>query len=153
MNCGIISDIFLSTELIPKKRLKKWIQRPGFNLRKVVILKWIVLGNILTLGYKTTLLSSLIPIRYEDTIESLDDLDKSELPLILPQGTALYDHLANDPREMLTRIMKRRITIIKGGAIPLWAFEMYVKLLTQSCTKRLFTGCVNIRQKIGLSCL
>ena len=144
MICGIISDIFLSTELIPKKRLKKWIQRPGFNLRKVVILKWIVLGYILTLGYKTTLLSSLIPIRYEDTIESLDDLDKSELPLILPQGTALYDHLASDPREMLTRIMRRKITV-EAGATPLWAFEMYVKLLTQRCTKRLFTNCVNIR--------
>ena len=110
-----------------------------------MILKWIVLGNILTLGYKTTLLSSLIPIRYEDTIESLEDLDKSELPLILPQGTSLYDHLASDPREMLTRIMRRKITVEGNDLMPLWAFEMYVKLLTQSCTKRLFTNCVNIR--------
>ena len=114
--------MFLSTELIPKRRLKKWIQRPGFNLRKVVILKWIVLGNILTLGYKTTLLSSLIPIRYEDTIESFDDVDKSGLPLIIPRGGSIHDHLANDPREMLTRIMRR--SIFFDGGIPRWAFKM-----------------------------
>ena len=124
MICGIISDIFLSTELIPKKRLKKWIQRPGFNLRKVVILKWIVLGNILTLGYKTTLLSSLIPIRYEDTtIKSLDDLDKSGLPLIIPRGSSLHDHLANDAREIVTRITGRLI-LLDAGDIPRWALEM-----------------------------
>ena len=125
MICGIISDIFLSTELIPKKRLKKWIQRPGFNLRKVVILKWIVLGNILTLGYKTTLLYSLIPIRYEDTIDSLDDADKSGLPLIIPRGSSIHDHLANDPREMLTQIMSRSI-LFEDGGIPRWALEMCI---------------------------
>ena len=95
-----------------------------FKIRKIVILKWIVLGNILTLGYKTTLLSSLIPIRYEDTtIKSLDDLDKSGLPLIIPRGASLHDHLANDAREMVTRITGRLI-LLDAGDIPRWAFEM-----------------------------
>ena len=88
-----------------------------------MILKWIVLGNILTLGYKTTLLSSLIPIRYEDTIKSLDDLDKSGLPLIIPRGSSLHDHLANDAREIVTRITGRLI-LLDAGDIPRWALEM-----------------------------
>ena len=119
-----ISDIFLSTELIPKRRLTRWIQRPGFGVRKIVILKWMVLGNILTLGYKTTLLSSLIPIRYEDTIDSMDDLDKSGLPLLISKGSSMYDHIASDPREMMTRIFKRRIMYSYENGIPQWAFEM-----------------------------
>ena len=88
-----------------------------------MILKWIVLGNILTLGYKTTLLSSLIPIRYDDTIDTMDDLDKSGLPLIFQRGASDYDHFANDPREIITRIFKRAIFF--DGGVPPWAFEMY----------------------------
>ena len=83
-----------------------------------------VLGNILTLGYKTTLLSSLIPIRYEDTIDSMDDLDKSGLPLLISKGSSMYDHIASDPREMMTRIFKRRIMYSQENGIPRWAFEM-----------------------------
>ena len=29
----LISDFFTSTELIPKRRLNKWIKRPGFGIR------------------------------------------------------------------------------------------------------------------------
>ena len=35
----LISDFFTSTELIPKKRLNKWIQRPGFGIRDAVNMK------------------------------------------------------------------------------------------------------------------
>ena len=123
-------DFFTSTELIPKRRLNRWIQRPGFGVRKAVILKWIVLGNILTLGYKTTLLSSLIPIRYEDTIDSMTDLDKSGLPLIMAKGSTVYNFIASDHRKMMSRIFKRRLLFINnGGGIPQWAFEMYAMKL------------------------
>ena len=29
----LVSEFFTSTELIPKRRLNKWIQRPGFGIR------------------------------------------------------------------------------------------------------------------------
>ena len=107
------------------KRLDSWIQRPGFAIRKIVILKWIVLGNILTLGYKTTLLSSLVPIRYEDTIDNINDFDKSELPLLLPEGTTFVDNFKKDPRKVMARIFSKRILFnIDGGGIPSWVYEM-----------------------------
>ena len=56
--CNVL-DFFLSTELIPKRRLQKWINRQGFGIRRTLILKWILLGNVLTMGYKSTLLSGL----------------------------------------------------------------------------------------------
>ena len=122
------SDIFLSTELIPKRRLTKWIERPGFGIRKLVILKWIVLGNILTLGYKATLLSSLIPIRYEHTIDSMDDLDKSGLPPIFSKGSTIHDHMANARGEMMSRIYNRSILYSHHNGIPKWAFQMQEQL-------------------------
>ena len=119
-----ITDFFTSTELIPRRRLPKWINRPGFAIRKVVILKWIVLGNILTLGYKTTLLSSLIPIRYGPAINSLAELDKSGLPLMLAEGGSSLDYVCGDSREMMTRICNRRIVFSIKGGIPDWPLEM-----------------------------
>ena len=134
-----ISDLFTSTELIPRRRLNRWIQRPGFGIRKAVILKWIVLGNLLTLGYKTTLLSSLIPIRYEDTINNMNDLDTSGLPLILPKASSLIDHIRRDPRKMMTRIFKRRILFSPHVGIPQWAFKMYAKILQNSNVRIIFS--------------
>ena len=123
-----IADLFVSTELIPKRRLKKWIQRPGFGIRKVAILKWIVLGNFLTLAYKKSLLASLIPIRYEDTIDNLYDLDKSGLPMFLVAGNSVTDHIRGDPREMTTRIYKRAIVVPYQFPPPQWALKMYVNV-------------------------
>ena len=121
-----VPDFFTSTELIPKKRRNKWIQRPGFRIRKAIILKWIVLGNILTLGYKKSLLSSLVPIRYEDTIDSMHDLDKSGLPLLMAKGTWGVKHLKGDSGTMMARIVRRRILfLLERGYPPRWVFERY----------------------------
>ena len=103
------SDFFLSTELIPKRRLKKWINRDGFVTRKILILKWIILGNILTMGYKCTLLSTLIPIRYENTIDTLSDLDKSGLSLFIARNTILDHSFANDQRPIMKQIYNKSI--------------------------------------------
>ena len=114
--------------MIPKKRLDSWINRPGFGIRKVVILKWIILGNILTLGYKTTLLSSLIQIQYEDTIDNISDLDKSGLPLLLAKSASTVDYIEKDPRQMMARISQRKILFsLQDGKAPHWFTKMYAK--------------------------
>ena len=126
--CIKTPDLFISTELIPKRRLNKWIQRPGFGVRKAAILKWIVLGNFLTLAYKKSLLASLIPIRYEDTIDNLYDLDQSGLPMFFYVGSPMVDHILRDPREMMARIYSRGIFIPWQYPPPQWVLKMYVNI-------------------------
>ena len=96
-------------------------------LRKIAILKWIVLGNVLTLGYKTTLLSSLIPINYEDSIDNFLDLDKSGLPLLMPKGINVVEYIRTAPGEMMARIFQRKLlfNLNAGGSVPRWVYEMY----------------------------
>ena len=118
------ADFFTSLEIIPSGRLWKWIQRPGLKMRRSAILMWIVLGSFLTLGYKSTLLSSLIKIRYEVTIDSLHDLDKSGLPLLLPEGSDDIDIIRRDPREVMARLYNRIIEFPYQGGIPKWVYEM-----------------------------
>ena len=98
--------------------------RPGFAVRKVVILKWIFLGNILTMAYKTTLLSSLIPIQYENTIDNMKDLDDSGKSLIMAKASTFYEHVSSDQRPFMRRILNRSIFINLDGGIPQWALEM-----------------------------
>ena len=111
----VLLDFFLSTELIPRRRLKKWINRSGFRTRKLLILKWIFLGNILTMGYKTTLLSTLIPVRYENAIDSLKDLKQSRLPLVIIKSSAHHHAFANDPRSIMKQIYKKSIIMVWTG--------------------------------------
>ena len=55
-------------------------QREGFlHSRKLLLIFWLVMGNFILVGYKGTLLSNLVKIEYESTINSYDDLDKSGL--------------------------------------------------------------------------
>ena len=98
-------------ELIPRRRLKKWINRDGFGTRKILILKWIVLGSVLTWGYKSTLLSTLVTIRYNKPINTLDDLDRSGLPLVIREGSAFHRTLENDQRDIRKRIYRKTIAV------------------------------------------
>ena len=79
------------------------------------------------MAYESTLLSSLIPIRYEDTIDSINDLDNSGLPVLIWKGSATHEYFSSDSRPMMRRIFNRRILwemeMGKTG-IPKWAFEM-----------------------------
>ena len=104
-----LADIFIAMELIPRRRLKKCINRDGFGIRKILILKWIVLGSVLTWGYKSTLLSTLVTIRYTKPIDTLADLDRSGLPLVMAAGLAEQQAFENDQREMMKRIYSRSI--------------------------------------------
>ena len=120
-----ISDICISTELISKGVLNRWIQRPGFEVRKVLIHKWIILGTLLHIAYESTLLSSLVPIRYEDTIDSITDLDSSGLPLMLWKGGSLQKHISADTRPPMRRIYNRSILVsLDKDGMPKWAIEM-----------------------------
>ena len=101
--------MFLSTELIPKKRLNKWIERKGFKTRKILILKWIFLGNVIVIAYKSTLLSNIVTIRYNKPIHTLADLDSSGLPLLIVKNSTILRAVQSDPRPIMNQIYHKSI--------------------------------------------
>jgi hypothetical protein len=60
---------------------------------------------------RSTLLSTLIPIRYEDAVNTIEDLDKSEMPFLITGKTAPHILGATDPRPAMQRIFNRSIII------------------------------------------
>ena len=93
-----------------------WLFRDGFKTRKIILLKWLALGNFLTLGYMSTLLSQLVAIRYENPLDTIDDMDKSGLPLLIPNGTAIDVLIGQDPRPAVQRIYNRSIIYFFNGS-------------------------------------
>ena len=83
-----------------------------------LLFTWLFLGNVLSLAYKSTLLSTLIPIRYEKTLDAIEDLDKSGLRVLIPAGTVIEWLAASDPRPSMKRIFKRGDIIPYNGTIP-----------------------------------
>ena len=61
------------------------------------------------MAYKSTLLSSLIQIRYESPIDTLSDLDNSGLHILIPGGSPVDKAFATDPRDVMKDIQNRTI--------------------------------------------
>ena len=98
----------------------KWFCRKCFWARKMTLIEWLLFGNVLTSAYKSTLKSTLITIQYEDPIgpiETIDDMAKSGLPLLIPNNLRM--HLADDPRQTVKEIYNRSVSLklVSNGAL------------------------------------
>ena len=121
---NFVSDLFVSAMFIPSFIPKHWIQREGFKIRKTLILKWLFFGNVITMAYKSTLLSSLITVRYESPIDTIVDLEKSGLPALLPNNTPLQTMFATDPRRVMQKVYNKSLVYPFDGTPPMFIFEM-----------------------------
>ena len=91
-------DFSLAFILIDETVPYGWFQRDGFtNSRKLLLIFWLVMGHFILLGYKGTLLSNLVQIRYEDSIESYDDAEESGLKWLLPEFEGAAELFAAHP--------------------------------------------------------
>ena len=76
------------------------------------------------MAYKSTLLSSLITVRYERPIDTIMDLEKSGLPALLPNNTPLQTLFATDPRRVMQNIYNNSLVYPFDGTPPMFIWEM-----------------------------
>ena len=77
--------------------------------KQILLLVWLVVGFLLTVSYKSVLLSNLVNIGYEKTIDTVDDMLNSEKVLYSPGKSMLPTLIKGDPRpkvKSLTSIME-----------------------------------------------
>ena len=90
------------------------------------MLTWLMFaGTILLCGYKSTLLSTLITINYESTIETIADVSNSDLPLTAPKNTAVQKLIETDPRSVAEKIRSKAVYFPFTGIPPPWVNERY----------------------------
>ena len=57
------------------------------------------------MAYTSTLFSIMITIKYDDTIDNINDMDESGLPLLVFEGAPTEQLTLNDPRPVMKRIL------------------------------------------------
>ena len=92
--------------------------KSGFRARNLLLSVWLLTGFLITSGYKSVLLSTLISIEYEKPIDSLEDILKTDKAIIVESSTeSLY--LSNDPRDSINEL-RGKITLyhVTDGLVP-----------------------------------
>ena len=82
--------------------------------RSLIVLKWLVVGFLLTSSYKSVLLAMMTNIYYEKTIDTIDDMFSSERTLWLAEDMGIEYKLATDPRMKVRELYERAVFYIHG---------------------------------------
>ena len=97
-------------------------RKSGSGARKLLLMKWMVVGFFFTMCYKSYMRAMMIKIDYEKTIDTIDDMLKSEIPIMMTNSTTLPMLLANDPRSKMKALANKFefYEMEDGGISPDW---------------------------------
>ena len=88
------------------------------------MLKWAMIGFLLTISYKSVLLSKLINIEYEKGLDSIDEVLRSNMPVAVDGTSAITNLVKSDPREKMKEIGQRlKPYKSEKGAQPMWVVK------------------------------
>ena len=80
-------------------------KRPSVKTREIFVLKWLMVGFLLTIMYKSVLRSNMIHIKYEEGIDSVEDvLNKTDKKVLYSSSSPARKLLAKDPREKMKEL-------------------------------------------------
>ena len=102
-------------------------KQPCAIAREMLILKWAMIGFLLTISYKSVLLSNLINIEYEEALDTVEDVLTSDKPFIIDFTSGIRNLLKSDPRGRLKELSKKakgfETEVTEKGYAPLWIQE------------------------------
>ena len=82
-------------------------ERKCSNARSLLVMKWTIIGFLMTMSYKSVLRAILMKTEYEDTIDTIDDLLQSDKYCLLAEDSPGKDLVENDPRENFQALAKK----------------------------------------------
>ena len=88
--------------------------------RQLLLIIWLFAAFSLTLSYKEVLIANLVDVGYEDTIDDMDDLVRSDIPLALPVNTLLPKLVSYDPRESARKLSENIVHYKFTIPLPKW---------------------------------
>ena len=77
--------------------------------RQLLLIIWLFVAFNLTLCYKEVLIANLVDVGYEDTIDDLDDVVNSGLPLLACDNCMLKKLILKDPRIQDKNLMDKLV--------------------------------------------
>ena len=113
-----------------------------YRSRWTLLCQWLVMGNLLSHIYKGALLTSLITIRYTETIDTMTQMEESGLPLYCLGKTHNCIHSNGDPVMNNNKMKNRRFDIPYPG----WVDDKYLNEYERKFLRHF--QCLNICQSI-----
>ena len=97
------------------------------NARQVLLLKWLVIGFCLTACYKSVLLSNMVNIRFEKTIDTVEDVLDSGKLFLVPDNTdipsKIYKSVRYNVRRLANQMKLYNFSIGSSRLFPQWAYD------------------------------
>ena len=110
--------------------------------RQVLLVKWIVLGFCLTACYKSVLLSNMVNIGFEKTVDTVEDALDSGKPLIVPENTDVPSKIRNargNVRKLANQMKLANMSFGSSKQFPQWVYDGLVNQVQRSAKRR---GCL-----------
>ena len=98
---------------MPNKLVYNINKKPCSKARFFLVMKWMLLGFLLTLSYKSVLLSCLVYVRNEKPIETLEDMLRTDRKILMQGRTTTEILMRTDPRPGIQQLAKK-IIWLKG---------------------------------------
>ena len=84
--------------------------RSSSRAREMLVVKWMLVGFMMTISYKSVLRSMMMNIEYDfsKTVDSIDDMLNSEMPMMVPSDVGnIAFKFDTDPRENIQRLKEK----------------------------------------------
>ena len=92
-----------------------------------MIAEWMLLAFLLSLSYRSVLLSTIDSPGYEKPIDTIQDMLEGDRSIFVLNGTTLAKLLRQDPKEDVRRL-SRKVTyyeVNENGTHPQWILDRY----------------------------
>ena len=95
------------------------------NARKVLIVEWILMGFLLSISYKSVLLANMMSVKYEEGINTIDDMINSKKPLMVIRS--MEPLFVTNPRPKVIELSKQvqYFDYRKFKRVPQWVINGY----------------------------
>ena len=85
--------------------------------RRLLLIQWLIMGNVISHVYKGALLTSLINIRYPKPLDTMNQMEESGIPFYCLRNTALCWLAKTDPRSAGKKLNDRLFEMPFSGGI------------------------------------
>ena len=89
----------------------------------MLVLKWTLLGFLLSMSYKSVLRAMMMKVDYDDTIETIDDMLQSDRKFLAAGDTYQRFLLMSDPRMKVQQLVREVEWYDYGRLTPEWVVK------------------------------
>ena len=120
---GIFITIgFLVEEKLEQKYTNK---KKCFKARHFLVMEWMLYGYILSLGYKSVLLSTLVSVSYEKPVDTVTEAITAEKPIVCLGNSSTATRLKTDVRASVREManMIKWYDLNEQLTVPTWVIS------------------------------